>query len=456
MNLRKKEGSEEPSGRILVVDDDETALKNLRRVLEKEGHSISTQSNSVRALELLRRQTFDLLISDLHMPNLNGIDLLGDVKRFAPWLEVILITGYATMDGAVEATKRGAFYYLAKPFKPDQLRKLVETALQQRRYREKAAFHYHDRNEPAIIGQSPAIQQVEEVIRQIAPTECNVLITGESGTGKELVAKAIHTCSSRAKGPFAACNCGAFSEDLIANELFGHEKEAFTGATSCRRGLLESANKGTLLLDEISDMPASMQVKLLRVLQERVVVRVGGVRPIPLDVRIVAATARDLKAAVVDGSFRQDLYFRLNVVNLVLPRLSERRQDIPLLAYYFLEKFCETMTKQVHAISDEALDLLKSYDFPGNVRELENILERAVAVSQTSTIEVNDLPPDIVNLELYSYSKTGNPIMSLEEIEKDYIQRVLQYTGGVKSRAAEILGVDRTSLWRKLKKYNLG
>lgn len=443
------------SGRILVVDDDETALRNLRRILYKEGHTVSTQNNPVRALQLLRGESFDLLISDIRMPHKDGMTLLSDVKRIAPGMEVILITGYATMEGAIEATKKGVFHYLAKPFKPDQLRILVDTALRQKRLRDSAAQKHKEGSAPIIIGQSPAIKRVEEVIQQIAPTECNVLIIGESGTGKELVARAIHDNSARANGPFAACNCGAFSEELIANELFGHEKEAFTGATSTRPGLLESANKGTLLLDEISDMPASMQVKLLRVLQERVVVRVGGVRSIPLDVRVVAATTRDLRKQVADGSFRQDLFFRLNVVELTLPRLSERRQDIPLLAYYFLEKFRTQMKRDVSAIAPEAIAALEEYDFPGNVRELENILERAVAVARTNVVQVDDLPPDIVNLEIYSYRKNDNPAMTLEEIEKEYIQRVLRYTGGAKSRAAEILGVDRTSLWRKMKKYNL-
>jgi DNA-binding NtrC family response regulator len=282
-----------------------------------------------------------------------------------------------------------------------------------------------------------------------------VLITGESGTGKELVARSIHAQSGRARGPFVAFNCGAFNEELVANELFGHEKEAFTGASSRRPGLLETANGGTLLLDEIGDMPPSTQVKLLRVIQEREVIRVGGTKPTPLDIRIIAATAKDLKVAVTEGVFRQDLYFRLNVVNIALPSLAERREDIPLLAYHILDKCRRSAKKRIKAISQEAMALLKDYGFPGNVRELENILERAVAMCRDEVIQVSDLPPDLSELALYSYRRPGEKILSLEELEQDYIRHVLDLTGGVRTRAAEILGIDRASLWRKMKKYGM-
>jgi len=443
------------SGRILVVDDDERTLKNVRKILSKAGHAVSTSNNPVRARELLREEAFDLLVTDLNMPHLGGLDLLGDARRHSPGLEVIVITGYPSLDGAVRATKHGAYHYLAKPFTPAELRKVVDEALEQSRLRDAAAEPGGDGPGPAIIGHSAAMRQVEDVVRQIAPTDCNVLITGESGTGKELVARAIHAYSSRAFEPFLACNCGAFSEDLIANELFGHEREAFTGAASRKIGLLEAAEGGTLLLDEIGDMPPSMQVKLLRVLQEREVVRVGGTRSIPLDVRIVAATARDLRAAVADGSFRQDLFFRLNVVNIELPRLCERRKDVPLLSYHFLRKYTRRMRKQVDGFSREAMDVLDAYAFPGNVRELENIVERAVAVSQTAEIQVRDLPPELVGRELGGRARSGEPALTLEEIERDYIRRVLEHTGGSRSRAAEILGIDRTSLWRRMRKFGL-
>jgi transcriptional regulator with PAS, ATPase and Fis domain len=252
-----------------------------------------------------------------------------------------------------------------------------------------------------------------------------------------------------------AFNCGAFSEELIANELFGHEKEAYTGATSRKPGLLAAANRGTLFLDEIGDMPLSMQIKLLRVIQEREVIPVGGTRPISLDIRIIAASAKDLKSAATDGAFRQDLYFRLNVVSVVLPRLAERKQDIPLLAYHMLERFRRQTQRKVRAVSQEAMTLLENYAFPGNVRELENILERAVAMCQGEVIQVRDLPPDLAELELYSYHRPGGALLNLEELERDYIRHILQLTGGVRTRAAEILGIDRASLWRKMKKYDL-
>jgi len=443
------------SGRILVVDDDEMALKNLRRVLTQAGHQVSAVNHPVRALQKLAEEHFDLLVSDLRMPHMDGLALLAQAKRRTPDLEVILITGYASLAGAVEATKQGAFHYLAKPFTPEQLRELVGQALKQRFLQAESARQGIAGATPVIIGRSPKIRQLHEVIAQIAPTDCNVLLTGESGTGKELAARSIHAQSPRAKGPFVAFNCGAFSEELIANELFGHEKEAFTGAASRKTGLLEAAGGGTIFLDEIGEMPFSMQVKLLRVIQERELMRVGGTQPIPLDVRIIAATARDLKAAAAEGAFRQDLYFRLNVVNIVLPRLSERKGDIPLLAYYILEKLKKRVGKAVKAISPDALELLASYPFPGNVRELENIIERAMAVCQGHTIQVRDLPPDLADLELYSFQRPAGTALTLEELEKDYIGHVLELTGGLRARAAQILGIDRASLWRKMKKYGL-
>lgn len=442
-------------GRILVVDDDDLTLKNIRRLLGKAGHKISAMTSPTRALNKLAEDAFDLLITDLRMPHMDGLTLLNQAKRRTPDLEVILITGYASLDGAVEATKQGAFHYLAKPFTPDQLREIVTLALAQKRLRDQGARRNFAGPGPVIIGRSPKIRQLEEAIRHIAPTDCNVLIIGESGTGKELFAKAIHAHSRRAKGPFVAFNCGAFTEDLISNELFGHEKDAYTGATSRKAGLLEAASGGTLFLDEIGEMPFSMQVKLLRVIQEREVIRVGGTRAIPLDIRILAASAGDLKTAATEGAFRQDLYFRLNVVNIVLPRLNERRQDIPLLAYHVLEKLDRRMKKKVKAISPEAMALLTGYAFPGNVRELENIIERAMAVCQGETIQVRDLPPDLADLELYSYQRPDGPALTLEELEKDYISHVLEITGGVRTHAAKILGIDRASLWRKIKKYGL-
>jgi DNA-binding NtrC family response regulator len=453
MNSDQQRGRDKRCGQIMVVDDDPIALKNLRRILEKAGHHVSTFNNPLRALKRLEQMPCDIIITDLKMPYLDGLSLLNKAKILAPSVEVILVTGFASLDSAITATREGAFYYLAKPYSPEQVCMLVEQGLEQKFLKEESVNSKAEEKTmpgsfPVIIGRSPKIMYVQE-------SGSNVMITGESGTGKELAARAIHAQSLRADGPFVAFNCGAFTEELIANELFGHEKEAFTGAISSRQGLLEMANQGTLFLDEIGDMPFSMQIKLLRVIQEREFFRVGGTRAVPLDVRIIAATAKDLKAVVSEGMFRQDLYFRLNVVNIVLPRLCERREDIPLLAYHMLEKFRSRMKKHITSISKDALELLENYYFPGNVRELENIIERAVAICQDKTIKVSDLPPDLADLEFYSYERPDSALLNLDELEQDYISHILKITGGIRSKAAEILGIDRASLWRKIKKYNL-
>jgi DNA-binding NtrC family response regulator len=443
-------------GRILVIDDDEMTLKNMRRILEKLGYQVSTFNNPLRALERLERSPYDVIISDFRMPYLDGLELLNRAKRLRPAVEVILITGYASLEGAIEATKQGAFHYLAKPFDPEQVRSVVSKALEMRSLKAHREASANQDGDFLLIGKTSKMREVHEMVRQIAPTECNILITGESGTGKELVARSVHAQSPRSKGPFVAFNCGAFSEELTANELFGHEKEAFTGALTCRAGLLETANTGTLFMDEIGEMPLSMQLKLLRVIQEREVTRVGGTRPVTLDVRIIAATARDLKVAVTEGVFRQDLYYRLNVVNIVLPKLTDRKEDIPLLVYHILEKLKKQMKRETRGISSQAMDLLRKYAYPGNVRELENILERAVAIAKSEVIQVWDLPPDIEGLELYSYDRTDGGLLKLDELERDYISHVLKLCGGSRTKAARILGIDRASLWRKMKKYGLG
>ncbi|MCF8031856.1 MAG: sigma-54 dependent transcriptional regulator [Desulfarculaceae bacterium] len=447
-----------PTGRIMVVDDEGTALKNLRRILEKEGHQVSTYSNPVRALELLKREAFDVLLSDLRMPHMDGLELLDQAKLIDPGLEVVIITGYASLNGAVEATKKGAYHFLAKPFTPDQVRAVVAEALALKLSRDQAHALEQEQSQeqgPLIIGQSPQMRRVAEVVAQIAPTGCNVLIMGESGTGKELAARAIHAQSQCAGGPFVAFNCAALNAELMENELFGHEKGAYTGAGEAKAGLLEAAQGGTIFLDEIGEMPQAMQVKLLRALQEREVLRVGGTEPIGLQLRVVAATARDLKAEVGLGAFRQDLYYRLNVVSLQLPRLAERGDDIQLLAYFFLGMFNQRMHKEIRGLGGRALDLLNSYAYPGNVRELANIMERAVALCGQDMITERDLPPDLAAVELASFSRPGGEEPTLEELERRYIEHILEITGGVRTRAAAILGIDRVSLWRKMKKFSL-
>jgi transcriptional regulator with PAS, ATPase and Fis domain len=318
-----------------------------------------------------------------------------------------------------------------------------------------AARHELSHAPPVIIGTSPQINQVLAQAHQIAPADCNVLITGASGTGKELIARAIHELSPRSKGPFVAFNCGALTETLIDNELFGHEKGAYTGAEEKSPGLIEMANGGTLFLDEIGEMPHSMQVKLLRVLQEDELLRVGGRHPIKLDVRVISATSKDLKAAMAEGAMRTDFFYRINVFGIELPPLSERREDIPLLAYHILSTLQSQGAKTISAISRNAMALLTHYAYPGNVRELENILERAVAVCKGQVIRESDLPPDLSEYDLTTYRRPEGQLMTLEELEQDYIAHVLKLTDGVRNRTAEILGIDRASLWRKIKKFNL-
>jgi DNA-binding NtrC family response regulator len=445
--------------RIVVVDDEPITLKQLRRILEKAGYRVSTFSTPQRALEHLETSGCDLVISDVQMPTMNGMELMTRIKGQYPAMEVILITGYASLDGAVEATREGAFYYLEKPFTPDRVREQVKQALAISRTRqaaeqpgvsEKGALKI-----PVIIGESPKIREVVSIIQQIGPTDCNVMITGDSGSGKELVARAIHAASRRADGPFLAFNCGALNESLLENELFGHEKGAFTGAQTRSTGLLEAASGGTLFLDEIGEMPHAMQVKLLRVLQESEFIRVGGNQPVKVDVRIVSATAVDVKAAVDGGAFRKDLYFRINIVNIKLPGLAERKEDIPLLAYHILSRINRRGENNVRAISEKAMSILSGYAFPGNVRELENILERAVAVCQGQTVRECDLPPDLVSLKLQTYNPPEEHLMTLAELEQDYISHLLKINGGARTKTADILGIDRASLWRKMKKYGL-
>ncbi len=445
------------TSKIVIIDDEPIALKRLRRILEKEGHPVAAFTNPQRALEQIEKEPCALVISDVCMPGMNGLDLMTRVKGRFPNTETILITGYASIDGAVEATREGAFHYLQKPFTPDQLRQVVDRALAQRRIKDKIAPLSDPvrSGAPVIIGESPKIREVVSVIDQIAPTDCHVLITGDSGTGKELAARALHEGSPRARGPFVAFNCGALNENLLDNELFGHEKGAYTGADACSAGLLETASGGTIFLDEIGEMPQAMQVKLLRVLQENELIRVGGRTPVPIDVRVVSATAKDLRMEVNAGAFRKDLFFRINVVNIRLPGLHERAEDIALLSYHILNHLNRRTGRKVNAISARAMSLLKGYTFPGNVRELENILERAVAVSHGDVIRVCDLPPDLIELDLQEYRRPESKMMTLEELEQDYIAHLLRITGGVRTKTAELLGIDRASLWRKMKKYDL-
>ncbi len=442
--------------RILLVDDERIALRNLEHVLSKEGYAISATQSGTHALELLDAQPFDLVLTDMKMDKVDGMMLLRRCKSQHPDTEVIMLTGYATLESAVEAMKEGAFHYIAKPFRLDEVRKTVAEALEKRRLkRENRALRAQldaFTGRSRVITRDGGMQKLLDMARQVAPSGCNVLITGESGTGKELFARCLHEHSGRGDAPFLAVNCGAFNEELLANELFGHAKGAFTGAIG-KTGLLVAAQGGSLFLDEVTEMSLAMQVKLLRATQEKEVLPLGSTKPIKVDVRFIAASNRNMKEWVAEGRFRQDLFFRLNVVNLHIPPLSQRREDISLLAQHFLDRAAPVMGKPVHTLSEEALTLLKAYDFPGNVRELENIIERGVALCQGDTLEAAHLPDDLRDLSIRAFRRRDGKIIPLEDQERDYILWVLEEANGNQTLAAQMLGIDRVSLWRKLKKY---
>jgi DNA-binding NtrC family response regulator len=440
---------------ILIVDDEDIARKNLSRILQKEGFEVATAKTGSMALERLAESTYDLVMTDLVMEDVNGLELLTRIKNQFPDIEVILITGYASIPTAIEAIRKGAYHYIEKPIRPDEMVHLARQAIEKKRLREQIvkleARIKGDLEEPVLIGQSQKMVEVIKLIKQIAKVDCNVLITGESGTGKELAASMIHYHSPRRNKRFLAINCGGFAEELLANELFGHEKDAFTGASSARAGLLETASGGTLLLDEIGDMPPSMQVKLLRAIQEQELIRVGGNRPIAIDVRVISATNQDLKKAVSAGLFRQDLYYRLNVVSIDVPPLRDRRPDIPLLAHFFLRRFAKQFHREITGFAEETLEVLRNYYFPGNVRELENIVEHAIAMAREDSVRLKDLPSDFSEIGVFSFEQPDSQVMPLREMERKYIEWVLSRVGRNKTQAAKLLGIDRSSLWRHLK-----
>ena len=452
---------ESPSNiaRVLIVDDEETAVENLAHVCRKEGYQVTTRNTGMGALEVLEKKRFDVVLTDLQMEKVDGMAVLQRVKETAPDTAVILITGYATLDSAVSAMKAGAFHYIAKPFRLDEVREVVRNALEmvnlKQENRQLKEQLTNDRSGPSIITQDVIMQRLLETAKQVAPTDTNVLITGESGTGKELLAQFIHAHSGRNKAPFQAVNCGALQEDLLANELFGHEKGAYTGATESRKGLIEAANSGTLFLDEIAEMSLGMQVKLLRVIQEREVQRLGSSKCTPVNIRLIAATHRDLRDEIAAGRFRQDLYYSLDVVGMHLPPLAERRDDVPLLAFYFLRKHAAQMNRAVEDIDPAAMAILLDYDYPGNIRELENIIERGVALAQEGHLTVANLPATLVERTVQVVRKDSGSLPTLVEREADYIRYVLERSGQNRTRAAKVLGIDRVSLWRKLKKYGM-
>ena len=444
--------------KILIVDDEPIARDNLAHILKKDGYSPLLAENGQRAIDILEKEEVDLVLTDLRMPGLDGMSVLTETKNLWPSTEVVVITGYASVDTAVEAMRQGAYHYISKPFKINELRAIVEKALEKTLLRKEIQSLrervYTQTGTSRIIGQSPKIQALRETINQVAQLDCNVIIQGETGTGKELVARTIHELSPRAEERFVAFNCGAFTEELITSELFGHERGAFTGANNIKKGLLEMAEGGTVFFDEIGELPLSMQVKLLRVLQERTLMRVGGTEEISIDIRILSATNKDLKREAEEGTFRTDLFYRLDVLTIRVPSLSERREDIPLLSNHFLEKYTRP-GRVAPRLSVEAAQRLMSYEYPGNIRELENIIQRILIHCEGDVVEPHHLVDDLCNTSAMVVRGNRQDWPPLSEHEKQYILEVLDEVEGNKSSAAKILGIDRVSLWRKIKRYGL-
>ncbi len=435
--------------RILVVDDSPETLEVLQRNLTAEGYQVFMSTGVLEAIRLLEGTQVDLVITDLKMPKVSGLDLVRHVRENLKDTEVMMITGYPSVDGAVEAVKTGADEYLAKPFTDEELLSAARRALEKLRLR-RSGQGATDGCEAApcgIVGRSAVMREVLRATAKAASTSATVLITGESGTGKELVARAVHYNSPRASAPFVPVNCGGIPEGLIESELFGHTKGAFTGAMEARAGLFHAADGGTIFFDEISEMSLSMQVKLLRVLQDREVWMVGSTRPRKVDVRILAATNIDLPSLVKGGTFREDLFYRLNVVPISIPPLRERGDDVLLLARHFTERFARELGKQEPRFSDEALRAFRGHGWPGNVRELENVIQRLVVMAEGDRVDVPDLP----SMMRYSVPREAGLDRTLAEVETEHISNVLASFGGNKTRAAEILGIDRKTLREKLK-----
>jgi two-component system response regulator AtoC len=440
--------------KILVVDDEAIVRESLRDWLSDVGHQVLTAENGPQALEIIQKEEPRIVIADLVMPGMDGLELLKRAKEIYPSIEVIIITAYGSIPTAITAMREGAYDYIEKPFCPERAELLVEKLVEHQRLLEenialqqKLEERYRFEN---IIAKSPGMQQVIEVIKVVAKSNATVLITGETGTGKELVAQAIHSQSYRRGKPFIAVSCAALPESLLESELFGHEKGSFTGAYAQKKGKFEVANGGTLFLDEIGEMSTNIQVHLLRVLEEKEFTRVGGNEPIKVDVRVISATNKDMKQAVAKGQFREDLYYRLNVVNIELPPLRKRTEDIPLLAQHFLKRFARENQKEIAEFSPEVTDFLLRYEWPGNVRELENAVERAVILTKNSCIEIADLSPR--NLVPAGSTSPGK---NLKQVEKNHIQDVLTETGGNYTEAARILGISRMTLYNKAKAYGL-
>jgi DNA-binding NtrC family response regulator len=445
--------------RILIVDDEEIVRESLGGWLEKDGYTIAAMPDGPSALAKLKAEPWSIMIVDLKMPGMDGLQVLEEAKKLQPDVAVVIMTAYATVDTAVSAMKLGAYDYLVKPFDPEELSLMMQKIVSQQalvrenlvlRQALKKEYRFRD-----FLSKSPSMQGVFELAKTAARSNSTILVLGESGSGKEVLARAIHAESPRATMPFVAVSCAALTESLLESELFGHEKGAFTGAVARRKGKFESAHGGTLFLDEVGDIGPKLQLDLLRVLEERRFQRVGGNEPIDVDVRIIAATNRDMKKAVAEGKFREDLFYRLNVIPITIPPLRERREDVPLLVENFLERLQVETKKRLDGVSAEAMSALMAHAWPGNVRELRNVLERGAVVATGPVIQLADLglgsPADAPG----PAAPRGGGLVSLEEVEKKHVASVLAHTGGNVSQSARILGIDRVTLYNKMKRWGL-
>jgi len=444
---------------ILIIDDEESIRDSMGQVLRKEGYKAKAAVEGKEGLRLFASETFHVVFLDLKLPGIKGMDILSRIKETNPETPVIIITGYASIESAVEAMKRGAFDYMAKPFTPEELRVVTGRALEGRKLLYENIYLRQELEAKVefemVVGKSKIMRDVLDIVHRVSPTESTVLITGESGTGKELIAREIHRHSLRRNAPFVVVDCGALVETLFESELFGHVKGSFTGAHETKHGRFEVADGGTIFFDEISNIGLNIQAKLLRVIQEREINRIGSSKPIKVDVRILAATNENLADLVRKEKFREDLFYRLSVVPIQLPPLRDRKEDIPLLVEHFLHKYNKKVKKNIATFSPRAVKALTEYDWPGNIRELENTIERAVVLSKGNGIELEDLMYHGISASPTALGPVGGKYKTLEEMEKEYIKVVLRAQLGNKTRAADVLGIDRKTLWAKIKKYKI-
>ncbi|GAB4178508.1 MAG: sigma-54 dependent transcriptional regulator [Calditrichia bacterium] len=441
------------TGKILIVDDEHSVRESLSNWLEEEGYEIYSAETAEEATSILAEQDVNLILLDIRLPGMNGLEFQKQIRQKQPDLIIIIMTAFASVDSAVEALKQGAYDYIVKPFDPDELTNIIRHALKEQQLESENKDLKQKLAEMTkfdeIIGESNAIRKVKELIYMVAQTDSNVLIRGESGTGKELIARAIHMNSKRKFAPIVAVNCGAFTETLLESELFGHEKGAFTGAQYRRKGKIELSNGGTLFLDEVGDISGKMQVDLLRVLENKKITRLGGHQEIPVDFRLICATNKNLEKMLEEGSFREDFYYRINVFTIFVPPLRERKEDIPVLADFFIQKYARILSKKTKRLSDEVLNAFLQYEWPGNIRELENVIERAMVIAPTDIIL-----PDHIPISMLPERQNDN-ILSIKEIEKNHIRKVLNIAKGNISQAAKLLEIDRTTLYHKMKKYGI-